>query len=157
MRPRHRCTSKTRHGFTLVELAMVVAIMGIVTALSIPRVSAMRSSAAIRAAKQDVVTSLARARALAVQQGRTVRLVRSASSIRIAALSGGVDQELMRPRDLQDMHLVTLDGAAEIGFDARGFGNGIAGMAVIRIRRGELMDSVCVVRTGKILSMGFLP
>lgn len=148
---------RSRKGFTVIELALVVTLMGIVTAMSIPRITKLRAGASMRAAKQELAVALGRARSLAVQQGRPVRLIRAGSAIRVASANGGVEVTLVPARDLQDVHLVTLDGAAEVGFDARGFASGIAGLAVIRLQQGELRDSVCVARTGKILSTACLP
>ena len=148
---------RPRHGFTVIELAMVLTLMGIVTALSIPRVSAMRASAAMRSAKQEVASTLARARSLAVQRGQTVRVTRDSSGLQVTTTSAGVELTLLRRRDLYTTNMVALAGATEIAFDARGSASGVAGVAVIRLARGALADSVCVVRTGKILSQGCLP
>lgn len=148
---------RPRYGFTVIELAMVVALMGLVTAMSIPRITAMRESAAMRSTKQEIASTLARARSLAVQRGQTVRVVRDSSGLEVVTTTAGVELTLLRRRDFYSTSMVALDGVPEIAFDARGSASGIAGMAVIRLDRGALADSVCVVRTGKILSHGCLP
>lgn len=43
-----------RYGFTLIELVMVVVIVGLLTAIAIPRVQTVRGSAFIAAMKADL-------------------------------------------------------------------------------------------------------
>lgn len=48
--------SRLRHGFTLVELMVVVVIMGVLAALVVPRLMGRTDDARVLAAKQDIDT-----------------------------------------------------------------------------------------------------
>ena len=47
---------RLRHGFTLVELMVVVVIMGVLAALVVPRLMGRTDDARVLAAKQDIDT-----------------------------------------------------------------------------------------------------
>ena len=62
-------------GFTLVELIVVMAILAAIVALAAPSFSRTVASARLRAGATEVRATLARARALAVADGRTRSVV----------------------------------------------------------------------------------
>jgi prepilin-type N-terminal cleavage/methylation domain-containing protein len=63
-----------RHGFTLVEIMIVVAVIGVTLGIGIPSMFRMMNREGIRAASHDVLEACAKARAAAILSGQTVEL-----------------------------------------------------------------------------------
>lgn len=142
-----------RTGFTVIELAMVCVIVGLVSMMAYPRVSALRASANLRAAKQTTAEMLARARAAAVQRGWRSSVVRSGDALRVIADSSGSTVVLVPFYDLyaaNQVHLSPAPTRDTIGFDPRGYGVGLSSLQVIRFSRADATDSLCVSRLGKV-------
>src|SRR2546426_12558710 len=72
-----------RRGLTLVELVVVLAILAIVTAITLPRLAGVRDWIAVDTAAQEVIAAIAVARSAAVMQGTRSRAVIAADSLRI--------------------------------------------------------------------------
>ena len=66
-----------RRGLTLAELMVVLAILAIVTAITLPRLAGVRDWIAADTAAQEVIGAIAVARSAAVMQGTRSRAVRS--------------------------------------------------------------------------------
>jgi prepilin-type N-terminal cleavage/methylation domain-containing protein len=65
----------TRQAFSLIELLVVLAIMGIMAALAVPALKNFGHADAMIAADQQMLTDVARARQLAISQRTTVYMV----------------------------------------------------------------------------------
>src|SRR2546430_12458869 len=78
-----------RRGLTLAELVVVLAILAIVTAITLPRLAGVRDWIAVDAAAQEVIAAVAVARSAAVMQGTRSRAVIAADSLRIDRWRGG--------------------------------------------------------------------
>jgi len=61
------------HGFTLLEMMVVMIIMAIVAAIGIPSFSDWREKQAVRNAAQALLAQIKQARVLAVSENRSVR------------------------------------------------------------------------------------
>ena len=72
-----------RRGLTLAELLVVLAILAMVTAVTLPRLAGFRDWIAVDTAAQEVITAIAVARSAAVMQGTRSRAVIAADSLRI--------------------------------------------------------------------------
>src|SRR2546427_5331483 len=72
-----------RRGLTLAELVVVLAILAIVTAITLPRLAGVRDWIAVDTAAQEVIGAIAVARSAAVMQGTRSRAVIAADSLRI--------------------------------------------------------------------------
>jgi prepilin-type N-terminal cleavage/methylation domain-containing protein len=82
--------SSIRNGFTLMELMMVVAIIGLMMAAGVPAILSITREAPMRRAVNDMVEICHRARAQAILQGQTTAVVFH-PRLRQVAFSGGTD------------------------------------------------------------------
>jgi type IV fimbrial biogenesis protein FimT len=84
---------KSAEGFTLIEIMVAVAIMGILLSVAAPNFRAWILNSQIHAAAESVQTGLQRARAEAVKRNRTVEFV----------LLGGNSWAVLNPTDLSKL------------------------------------------------------
>jgi prepilin-type N-terminal cleavage/methylation domain-containing protein len=138
-----------RRGVTLVELTVVLAVLAIVTAITLPRLTRLRDWIAVNAAAQDVTTSIAVARNAAIMQGIRSRAVIAADSLRIDRWQGDSWGPLLRwAGPLQ--HGVTLAVSnPAIVFDPIGLGWGVSNTS-IELRRGDRVETITVSRVGRV-------
>ncbi len=76
-----------RRGFTLTELLVVVAVIGIITTVSVPAFVSYWRAATLKGGAQELATILNRGRSLAIAQNTTVCVSQSASKVQF--LTGG--------------------------------------------------------------------
>lgn len=147
---------RTRSGYTLVEMVVVLILFAVLTALSIPRLHGAQSSAGLRSARTETAIYLAQAHALAIQRGREARFLRSVNTISVTVDSSGTQVLYGRPHDLSGEDKVTIPSTTQdtISFDARGFATNISTVAVVVLTRDGMRDSVCVTKIGKIITRG---
>ena len=89
--PRHRLTTPPVHGFTLVEVMVVVAVIAILATLAAPSFNDAILSNKLTGYANSFVSSAQLARSEAIKRGRTVKLCASADGTACAA-SGGWEQ-----------------------------------------------------------------
>jgi len=145
---------KSDAGVTLVEMVIVLTLIGIITAISLPKLANSTDVLAIRSARQEVASYISQARALAIQSGRVARFVRNGNSIQLTVtnISGGTS--LIASQNLGSGNGVTLAASPSdtIAFDPRGvLQSGVSTSSPkIRVSRNGVQDSVCVVGWGKV-------
>ncbi|HEV2750318.1 MAG TPA: GspH/FimT family pseudopilin [Gemmatimonadales bacterium] len=138
-----------RRGITLVELAVVVAIVAIVTAITLPRLGGLLDWMAVNAAAQEISTAMAVARSSAIMQGTRSRAVIAADTLRIDRWLGDSWGSLERWPG-PNAHGVTLEVSnPEIVFDPIGLGWGVSNTKVV-VRRGGRSEMITVSRLGRI-------
>jgi len=133
--------------FTLAELLVVLAVMGLLLGLSIPLVATAADRAAVRAATTDAAAVFRMARNEAIYR-------RAAVAVMIDTLRGSViaraDTSFLVRRDLGGAYGVRLAATRDtMAFDAHGLGVGAANLSVIA-RRGRFADTLFVSRLGRL-------
>jgi len=138
-----------RRGITLAELAVVLAIVAIVTAITLPRLGGLLDWAAGNAAAQEVSTAMAVARRSALMQSTRSRAVIAADTLRIDRWLGDSWGPLHRWPG-PNAHGVTLEVSnPEIVFDPIGLGWGVSNTKVV-LRRGSHSEMITVSRLGRV-------
>ncbi len=138
-----------RRGVTLAELTVVLTILAVVMAVTLPRLAGIRDWIAVNAAAQDVTTSIAVARNAAIMQGVRSRAVIAPDSLRIDRWQGDSWGPVHRwPGPSQ--HGVTLAVTNPvIVFDPIGLGWGVSNTR-IDLQRGDRLETITVSRVGRV-------
>jgi prepilin-type N-terminal cleavage/methylation domain-containing protein len=138
-----------RRGFTLSELVVVLAILAIVMAITLPRLAGVRDWIALNTAAQDVTTAVAETRTAAVMQGSRRRLVIARDSLRVDRWSGDSWAPLERWPG-PDRHGVTLEVSNPVVvFDPIGLAWGLSNTKVV-LRRGVRSETITLSRLGRV-------
>jgi prepilin-type N-terminal cleavage/methylation domain-containing protein len=136
-----------RRGMTIVELLVMVAILGVLAAIAVPRAITVMDRLSVRGATQDVVLTLAAARAAASRGDAYVSFVADTRAGRVRAVSGG---EVLVERDLARVRGIRLAASREsVTFAPGGLGWGAANTTVI-VSRGSRADTVVMSRLGRV-------
>ena len=138
-----------RRGFSLAELAVVLAITAVVTAVTLPRLRGLLDWIAVDSAAEQVTTALAVARNAAVAQGSRSRLVIAADTLRIDRWQGDSWRAVLRWLGPLARG-ITLDVSNDVVvFDPIGLGWGASNTTVV-LRRGSRTETITVSRVGRV-------
>jgi len=136
-----------RFAFTLLEVVIVLALAGLLAALAVPRFSALRDSASVRAAMADLGAAFSAARQAAITRRTVVAVVVDTASGAVAVRSAA--GTLLR-HELHAAYGIVLgcnrDSAV---YDARGLGYGLSNLT-LTIRRGAIVDTLTMSRMGRV-------
>ena len=138
-----------RRGFSLAELVVALAVMAVVTLVTLPRLRGLLDWIAVDAAARDVTTALAVARYAAVMQTATSRLVIAADTLRIDRARGETWEAVQRwPGPLQRGVGLEVSNPV-VTFDPIGVGWGVSNTTVL-LRRGSQTETITVSRLGRV-------
>lgn len=138
---------RARPGYTLVELAIVVAIAGLVLATGLAATRALLDRTATRMAAADLAALLADARDVALARGQAVA-VRVDTAAGTAMMQAGADT--LARRTIGALHGIRLAVTRDsVAYGALGLGVGLANARWI-VRRGAAAETVLVSRLGRV-------
>lgn len=145
---------RNESGVTLVEMVIVFALVGIITAIALPKLGNSTDVFAVRSARAEVASYISQARALSIQTGRVAKFVRNGDAIQLTVTSNTGTTTRVASQNLGAGNGVTLAAVPSdtISFDPRGVLQSGASTTSpkIRISRNGVQDSVCVVGWGKV-------
>lgn len=146
--PTARRFAGMRRGVTLVELIVVLAVLGIVFAVAIPRLGHWLDSLAVQRAASELASFYQRARVTAVFRSSTVRIEFRADTLR-ASLEGLNDSvAIAEPGPAQ--HDVEFSASRPvIRIYPNGIGMGGANTKLI-VWRGTAAETLTTSRVGRI-------
>lgn len=136
-----------RVGFTLVELAVVLAVAGILAAVSLPAISRFRDGMGVRAATAESYALFGSARHLAILHARPATLEVDTLRRRLIVRSG---VDTIRVRPLGAVHGVRLSASRlTTTYGPNGVAQGVSNLTLV-IRRGSSADTLTVSRLGRV-------
>ena len=138
---------RSRRGFTLIETALVVVVMGLMLAIAAPRFTAMRAGFTIDTAAYQLAGDLRRAQVEAVKRNVTVTVAKTAATTYdITYIVGGVTQTVanrtFEPGAQFDVAAMTVSFAS--------FGPPIGGGATFTITHAGRTKTVTVGGNGLV-------
>jgi Tfp pilus assembly protein FimT len=147
---RHASTAAApppRAGTTLLEVALVCAVVGIATAIAAPGVRGVVDGVQLRGARDELVAACAAARQLAILRGQTVTLTVDAPR-GVVVVATPVDTVVRR--DLAADYGVRVAATrTAVAFAPTGLGVGVSNLSVV-LTRGRVADTVFVSRLGRV-------
>lgn len=143
-----------RRGFTLAELLVVVAVMGIMAAMAGPRLVRWTQVISQRGAANELIADLSLARTQAVRQGRTVSLrVTSDTTYQVTAddANGNAARVLKRVNLKRSYTSTRLSvGTGRLSFDSRGMYRAGSTLSEVTVLRGTESKTIRVTAVGRI-------
>jgi type II secretion system protein H len=138
-----------QRGFSLVELAVALAIVGLVMAVTLPRFGHLLDRVAVERAAAELTTALATTRHRAVLRATRTRLSMADDSLRIDEWEERAWARALRwPGPAS--HEVTLSTSnPTVIFDPLGLGWGLANTRVV-LSRGSQSATITLSRLGRV-------
>lgn len=150
---------RSRQGYTITEMMIVVVIVGMLTMISLPKFSGLVERNKLTAAREEIAAAIATARAAAVQKGRTATVVFSGNRmwVTVVTSNSGTTTTVVPVKSLMTLYSVSIAASPDtsVTFDMRGFANPrLASTGKFLITKGARRDSVCITTAGQIMPRG---
>ena len=136
-----------RHGFSLAELLLIFAVVGILTGIAIPRLSVIVDSITVQAAAARLMAAHQRARMMAITRARILVLTIRSDSVTISAR--GELAPLWSESGPAADRVVLQGPARQFTFSPEGLTMGLSN-ATLRLSRAAATRSVVVSRLGRV-------
>ena len=150
---------RSRRGYTLTEMLIVVSVVGLLTLFSLPKFSGLAERNRMTAAREELAAAIATARAAAVQKGRTATLFLSGNQMWVTVVTSdaGATTTIVPVKSFSTLYNVSVAAAAPSGltsvtFDMRGFATPrLSATGKFLITRGSRRDSLCITTAGQLM------
>ena len=139
-------------GFSLIELAIVLLIVAVLTAVGLPQLRPFLDRIATEQAAQEITAALAVGRSGAVMQATRARVTIDADTLRIDRLKVGTASEWepwWRRPGPADFRVQLEVSNPEVVFGPTGLGWGASNTKVV-LRRGSQVETITVSRLGRV-------
>lgn len=136
-------------------MLIVVGIVGLLTLFALPRFSGLVERNQLTAAREELASAIATARAAAVQKGRTATLFMSGNQmwVTVVTSNAGATTTIVPVKSFGSLYNVSVTATnPSITFDMRGFVSPrLSSTGIFRIVGGSKRDSVCITTAGQIM------
>ncbi len=136
-------------GFSLPELVIRLALMGLLAGLALPRLGGMLDWLAVARATQQVTTVLAIGRHAAIQHAARTRVVLGLDVVRLDRWGAAGWETLARWPGPREYGVALAVSNPEVVFGATGVGYGASNTKIV-LRRGSYSETVTVSRLGRV-------
>ena len=138
-----------RRGYTLLELVVVLALVGLLTTFAVARFAPLLDWIAADGAARDVTTALAVTRTAAVLRGGRARLRIAADSLRIDREGPAGWEPYVRWAGPAAAGVSLTVSNPEIIFSPLGIAWGLSNTRVV-LRRGSQIETITTSRLGRV-------
>lgn len=136
-----------RRAYTLFELAIVLVIVGILSAIAVPAAGRLLDGIRVNGAVVEIASLFSAARHIAIARSRQTSVEIDTVSRIIRVISGG---DTVRKRELGKVHSVRLSATRlRMSYAPTGIGYGAANLSVV-VRRNLSADTLFVSRLGRV-------
>jgi prepilin-type N-terminal cleavage/methylation domain-containing protein len=149
---------RSRGGYTLTEMMIVVGIVGLLTLFSLPRFSRLVERNKLNAAREELASAIATARAAAIQRGRTATLFLSGNQMWVTVVTNnaGTTSTVIPAKSFSlynvSVAATTPSGLTSLTFDMRGYASPtLSAPGKFVITGASKKDSLCITRAGQIM------
>lgn len=136
-----------RHGFNLIEMTIVLALIGLMSAITLPRAAGFIDRIEVRGAVTEIVSLFSTARHIAIARGAQTTL---GIDTRLGAMVIHLGADTIQNREIAAAHGVEIASNREsITYSPIGVGYGAANFTMT-VRRNAVSDTIYISRLGRV-------
>ncbi len=148
--------SPLRDAYSLIEILMVISVIGIISAISFPKLAKLKDQAQLTGATTRFARAVMTARQAAIQRGRRSYFRHSSSSVWVIVDTTSSDSVIVvSPFSLESEYgvkVVSPSGVATIEYDPRGVSTQPSKQVfAFKHTNSGSVDSLCVTRLGNTI------
>jgi prepilin-type N-terminal cleavage/methylation domain-containing protein len=136
-----------RRGFTLVETVLALAVAGVLLAIALPALTALKQGVEVEQAAQDIAAAHRRARISAIVHGRPVVLSVDTAALRLTFVGAAVPHWSSPGPSARAV--IFAGPPRELTFSPIGITTGLSN-ATFHLSRGSSTRAVVVSRLGRV-------